>query len=386
MSNQHSFKMIRNILAGAFVSLASAAALAGSSTVLLPTANEMSAGTYGDFTVFSLDLLQQCAAANDPRCLPSGPYAVKSGPGQISDNLLVYQATSTGENYDSPLSNGTKKDPVPATGDNAFVPPTGNTYTFEFSPTSEPNSLDNNSPSQPSGFTGDQKGTWEVQLGALAHYLGLDDPTKPDNNMIFIFDNNQQGAGINQWMYIWATASILDSAGILQGGECYALNKDGNCSTAPISPGHYDLAGNWILDNTANTNYIPIATDFCVDKASGVSYNIGTAANAGSCAIDTATNLPRTGYFVSNNLGQSSAEFAAYNMDLNEYIVDNWKLHPDWVLSINAKFANLTDGGETLWIASTAGENVVPEPNVLALLGLGLLAMVVPFRRRRRQS
>lgn len=373
MANQNSIRMIRRLVAGAFISIASTAALAGTSSVLLPGANEMSVGYYGDFGVYSLDLLEKCAAAGDPRCLPSGPYPVQSGPGQISDDLLVYQATSTGENYPSPLTTGTP------TGDNAFTPSMGSTPTYEFTASEERDSTTAALLSTTPGFTGDQIGTWEVQLGALASFLGLTDPNKPDANLVFLFDNNQQGAGSNNWMYIWATASILDGAGNLVDGQCYALNLDGSCTTPPVAPGHIGADGKYVLDNVANTNYVGVVTDFCVSKTTGIAYNIGTGTSGpnGNCA-------KTGGYYISNNLGTSSAEFAAYSTALENYFLANWVAHPEWVLSINAKFANLTDGGETLWIGANVQRQQVPEPAALGLLGLGLLAMLVPFRRRRQ--
>ena len=58
-------------------------ATAPAQAVLLPTSNVMSTVQYGDFAVYSMDLLQQCAAALDSRCLPGGGGPVAGWPGNL---------------------------------------------------------------------------------------------------------------------------------------------------------------------------------------------------------------------------------------------------------------------------------------------------------------
>lgn len=86
--------------------------------LLLPAANAMSVGLYGDFNVYSLDLLRQCAAAADPRCLPSSPFPVQSAPGKIKDDATVLQSAKGQSNFPSPFAVG---DAV----DDHFDTPTG---------------------------------------------------------------------------------------------------------------------------------------------------------------------------------------------------------------------------------------------------------------------
>ena len=72
-------------IVGATLTAMSGAASATS----LPSANEMSTTTYGDFNAYSLDLLAQCQAAGDPRCIPSSVPIASNG-GFTATQLVVF--------------------------------------------------------------------------------------------------------------------------------------------------------------------------------------------------------------------------------------------------------------------------------------------------------
>jgi hypothetical protein len=140
---------------------------ASATTLTLPTANPMSVGQYNSFNIYSLDLLKQCAAANDPRCLPSGPLPVSSSPGQISDDAIVLTSANGMSNFPSPFAAGSKVD-------NVFLTPTGNqssTYTM--------------SGNAGGKFAGDLADRWDISLNLLQSYLN-------GHDLVFLFDNNQQ--------------------------------------------------------------------------------------------------------------------------------------------------------------------------------------------------
>jgi hypothetical protein len=321
-----------------FAALLSLACVAQATTLTLPTANEMSAGTYNGFTVYSLDILQQCAAAGDPRCLPTSGLPVQSSPGQISDQAVVLAGSSGNnlENMPNPFPNGSAVD-------DPFVTPSGNGATFSITDAG-------------GGFVGDQVDRWDISLSLLAGFIG-------NNNLVFLFDNNQQGSGANQWLNVWAQARIVDAAGNTISNLCFELNTNSGCNATPPAP----------------ADYVPVIGNFCVDKTTGAGYNIGTASNANDCGAN--------GYFVENNLSTSNAEFAVFNQTLND-AVKNLANMP-YFLSLDVRYIGQNAGQEQLWICSDcniAPNRNVPEPASLPLVLMGFAAAGMAARKARRNS
>lgn len=331
-------------------------ATSAQATVLtLPASNAMSTGTYNSFEVYSLDLLRQCANAGDPRCLPSGPFPVQSSPGQIgSQPVILTSSQGYGGNITNPFPTGTAVD-------NAFMTPTGSgqgsSSTFQMTAAGEPGGT----------FVGDTAGRWDVRIGDLRNLLGT-------NDLVFLFDNNQSAAGINQFISIWAQARIVGADGSLVSGGCFEVSAlSGGCADTGFNP------------TPSAADYLTMVGDFCVDKATGASYNIGTAKNANSCSANAIH--PDGGYYVSNNLSTSVAEFAAYNQSLNDLVMGG--SFDDYFLQINVKYFGNNGGAEQLWICTDCNVDritEVSEPASLALLGAALLGGAYVSRRRARQA
>jgi hypothetical protein len=331
---------VKKVIRVALTACTLLAGAAHATTLNLPDANPLSATTYNNFTVYSLDLLQQCQPV-DPRCQPSGPYPVASSPGAIKDQAVILNSSNGQTNLSNdPFANGSSVDEI-------FLTPTGNqssSYTMT---------------DVGGQFVGDQANRWDIKLSQLQSYLGTHD-------LVFLFDNNQSGNGSNQYVNIWGQARIIDAAGNTVSGLCFEISTGSGCGT-----------DNPLDDST----FLPVISDFCVDKVTGASYKIGLAQNAGDCPVEA--GHPQGGYQVNNNISTSTAEFAAVNLALNAAALD--PLNGELFLSINIRYTGNDAGAEQLWICSACdvtGERVnVPEPATLALFGISLLGLAF-FRRR----
>lgn len=183
--------------------------------------------------------------------------------------------------------------------------------------------------------------------------------------MVFLFDNHQEG-GAEQIIFLWDQVRIVNAAGVTVGG-CFELSTASSC-----------------LDAVAS-DHIPAATDFCVDKISGISYNLGASQDS-DCA--PSAGHASGGYWVNNNVSTSIAEFAALNQALQDAVMDG--ANSGYFLSINVDYFANNAGAEQMWICSqcdVAGNRTdVPEPGSLALVMLGLLAGSFSQRHARRRQ
>ena len=316
---------------------------------LLPPPNELTVTTYNDFDVYSLELLEKCKS--DPRCQPASDDLDKigGGPGSIQD-LVVILSASNGV----PINDNSP--PLNELGDNPFASPTGDGDALVMDAGNEP------SPD----FTGDRIGSWDVQVGALTDWLF-------GNDLVFMLNNNQEGDGVSQWLQAWAQVKIYDASDNEQ--ACFEFsNSLSGCGGEPelvlVTDPDYDF-----LTNAGD--YVGAFTGYCVNKITGDAFNLGVAGNDGDCA-NADPNLD--GYFVSGNLG-NFADNAIVSQALNDYIYNT--AGDDWIMSVDLRLANNTNGGEYVWITNQFAPRVpVPAPGTLLLLGAGLIALRTTRRRR----
>lgn len=356
--------------------------MAGHAAALtLPGVNPMSVGQYGDFYVYSLDLLKSCVVS-DSRCQPfigDPPQLneIDSSAGKVGGNIVIYADASGNQlpNYDNATGPFPGQNPALVQVDNNFQPPTGSTGTFDMAPGGEPAEIFGNGQDSEVDWDGDVAGRWDAKLSSIVSFLG-------DADLVFLFDNNQVGTDLSQQQFFWARLDILDGPA---GGVVASY-----CLTSAHTFGVFDPNSNACsatfqeyTDFLNPGSFVGSGGRFCVDKTTGASFLPGGGAappsNEGDC---TAEN----GYFVSNNLGASSAEFAAFVPDLNENLLA-WA-DAGYFMQIDFKMRGLNNGGEKLWIAGVeitdTPDEPVPAPGTLALMALGLLGAAAGSRRLRK--
>lgn len=344
---KNSLLVTKVLMAGALF----AGGMAQATVLNLPAANEMSVGVYNDFNVYSLDLTRKCAAAGDVRCLPASGLPVQSAPGIIADQAVVLQSADGQSNFTNPFPTG-------SSSDDRFLVPTGSQ-----SATYEMGSFG----AEPGGkFVGDQANRWDISLSLLQDYLD-------GHDLVFLFDNNQENSRQGQFIFLWGQARIVDASGATVDGLCFELSANSSgCTDAGSDP------------DPTDAQYLAAVSDFCVDKNTGVSYDIGLARNAGDCPVTAAH--PAGGYQVNNNVSTSTGEFAAFNQALHDAATN--VANGLYFLQLNIKYISNNAGAEQLWICSDCsidGRQQVPEPGSLALVMLALLGMSIGAMRASRK-
>ncbi len=327
--------------------------------------------TYGDGNSF---LLQYNAyiydQLNGGGVGPGNPYYIDSTPGAIKDLTVI----GTGTSSNPATTNTSGMDDAYATPNSSGIP-YFSTGTF-----ADPNGANE--------FTGDGAGTWDVSLGALKSFMGT------DNSLIFFFNNNQikSGGAVNEGLAGWAQITLRDAAGNVigvfdltnQGGK-FATIADGGGGALFGNPTAYTHAGaldNPLIGTNAATDYILSGGKQCLNAGGALV----------SCSDPTATQS------FDANLGANQAAYAIVFPELDAQLmslfagdITNYSMNVNLRMGCDPGIGNqadcvgrsLNNGYEQVFLSTASNLKQVPEPGVLALLGIGMIGLWGGTLRRR---
>ena len=342
---------------------------------------------FGDFSVYSMALLNFGATGVAANPNPGDPFYVKSAPGELGmDGYVVY---GTGTNNAGAVTNVTGMD-------NAFSTPDGgiasfSTKDFNFFPGDAGAQCGGNpgqrncdpiaNPGDANAFAGDLRGSWDAQTSAIRGLLG-------GNQFAVFFNLNETGtnalAGID--LLAWAKVTLQDNAGAT---KVFFL-----AGQVPGDPTGKNLSAlNGAPDHTANpTAGSPGGGDPGVGDSNDQRW---TYVHGTICARQAAPGVPQFLHFgpcvagdpadardLNQNLGANQAAFAIYNAEISDAVMNPnspWtQIHVEYV------FGQENNGYEQLFSQTLGGITQVPEPGTLASFAAGLLGLAVAMRRRRR--
>jgi hypothetical protein len=227
-------------------------------------------------------------------------------------------------------------------------------------------------------FTGDSENSWDATTTTL---LNLVDGTP----LTAFFAFNEQGKSVGlegTALLTWAEVTLVNTTtGDSMSFFLSSNNGGSGTNTTPPDMDNLPASNTDYLSPDLNP-WVYVHSGICTRDIGGVQTFVGFPDSSGACQPgDTLRNQ--------NNLGQNAAAFMinspALDAALNcKDLLGNALPVCFDVMQVTWKMAYLGGGGETAWFAPVeSGGTFVPEPNILANLGIALLILGFVASRRR---
>ena len=325
----------------------------GAQAYSLPAPNPAYVVELGDFRVYSTPFLNLFFFGDQKGSKKAGNFIVDSSPGKIKDFLVVGSFPSAALDNTDVLGGAGK-------GDDAYqTPSAGGTLSWDtavspFCGVVNAGSCENSpDPGAAGEFTGDELGTWDVQISALNTFLA-------GGELVFFFNQNQTNS--DQDIFIWALIAVVDNAVVDKlPTKYFELNSYLSgvfkfTSDEKLSPA--------FVDSKSPGEFVFAPGQQCVDPAPPFPV----------VSCDTPGNI-----VINHNLGAEDASYAIFSPELNTLVKSPGGYD---VMQIRFALGESNNGFEQVFIMADVD---VPGPATPLLLGSGLVALaLLGWRRARR--